>query len=259
MRCKCVSEPRFSALLRFGVRPAVAIAALVLKVTFAAATTITTDGYAVGVVGSTAKVGVYQNSTIGNDAIKFYIPLSTTSGTYAVGTTCGGTGFGTCTDSGHGGGTLTMNLLFPSVSVTYASTLTLVFDDLDLNGVNDPAYLLENLNIFENGVSLTNWISNISNPLIAGDANKQTLSLSLGVLPSESLYLSLKFKASSAIAALNTPEFLLATVSAEDGDNGGGVDPVPLMPMPLPATVALLLGWFGWLKLRQRRHRYAQA
>src|ERR1043166_8753053 len=100
MRCQRVSEPTFSALLRFGVRLGVAMAPLVLKVTVAAATTITTDGYAVGVVGSTTKVGVYQNSTIGNDAIKFYIPLSTTSGTYAVGTTCGGTGFGTCVDSG---------------------------------------------------------------------------------------------------------------------------------------------------------------
>jgi hypothetical protein len=79
----------------------------------APANALTATGVAVGFVGSSVEVGLTENRPLlGNqEAIEYFIPLKDNNGTYGVGSNkCGGTGFGTCADSGDGGGLLTMIL-----------------------------------------------------------------------------------------------------------------------------------------------------
>jgi hypothetical protein len=218
-----------------------------------------TVGVAVNAVGSLAPaVGITEDRAIGDDAIKYFIPLGDGSGTYGTTTVdwwgrvtspCGATGFGTCADSGDGGGKLTMILRFSPVSTTAPSRLSVLFEDLDLNGANDPSGFLESLNVLTaSGNSLTNgWITSIGG-LITGNNDRQALNLSLGTLTATPLFLVLNFKVVSHIYGTNTPEYLIATVTDIP------TSPVPLAPMPLSVTFVLALsGWYVW----RRRQAHA--
>jgi hypothetical protein len=219
----------------------------------ASAVPVTTVGLAVGSVGSMDEIGIKASKPdLGGDAIKYFIPLGNSGGTYGVGRyKCGGTGFGTCSDTGDGGKTLKMILYFSSVSTLNPSKLTINFEDLDLHGVSDPAHFFESLNIFRAGTSLTGgWITDIGG-LITGDNDDQTLNLDLGKSTVSSLWLVLKFKATSDFIGTNTAEFLRATISEL---------PQEASPVPLPGALVLmgsvLTGFWG-IGFRRRRARSA--
>lgn len=175
---------------------------------------------------------------LGAEAIEYFIPLS--GGSDCVfGVSCG-----LVKDSGYGGKTMSMFLLFEDVSTSVASTLNIVFEDLDLLGVNDPDWFRETLKIFEfdggTKTALTELIYDISSPLVSGNHDtQQTLSIDLGVLSSPSYYLELQFTAHSKKNAWNTPEYLRAEISA----------------VPLPATGLLLIGGLAGLGAMARRRR----
>src|SRR4051812_32400273 len=114
---------------------AVATAMTATAADLASAAPVSTVGLAVGSVGSTNEIGIKTSKPdLGGDAIQYFIPLGDSGGTYGVGKyKCGGTGFGTCSDTGKGGETLKMILYFSSVSTTNPSKLTINFEDLDLH------------------------------------------------------------------------------------------------------------------------------
>jgi hypothetical protein len=216
---------------------------------------VTTVGVAVSAVGSTdPAVGTTESRpALGGDAIKYFIPLRDGGPfTYGVGSTCKARGM--CSDTGDGGAILQMILRFSPISTTAPSTLTINFDDLDLNGVNDPSGFFESLNIFRGATSLTGgWIKNISSLFVDGDHNIQTLSLLLNLPITDPLYLVLKFKAKSDFNGTNTAEYLRATITTVEQET-----PPPL-PTPLPGALVLmgsvLAGSFGFGAWRRRRAR----
>jgi len=212
----------------------------------ARAAPVSTVGIAVGSVGSTTEIGNKTSKPdLGGDAIQYFIPLGTSGGTYGVGKyKCGGSGFGTCSDTGKGGETLKMILYFSSVSTINPSKLTIIFEDLDLHGASDPDHFFESLKILQAGNSLTGWITDIGGPItggaIAGNNTNQTLNLDLGTSTASSLWLVLKFKATSDFKGTNTAEFLRATISE--------VPAAPPVATPLPGALVLMgsvLGFFG--------------
>jgi hypothetical protein len=212
-----------------------AIAAVVISTaSVGAATAATINGVAVSSVGSTTVVGSTESKALlGGDAIKYFIPLGDGSGTYGVGSSCSGHGFGTCADTGNGGGTLSMVLRFSPITTTASSFLTVKFEDLDLKGVNDPNGFLESLNIFRSGTSITGgWITNISSSLVDGDHNSQILKLLLNAPINDPLYLVMKFTAKSDFYGTNTAEYLRATIDVGDQ--------APPIPTPLPGTLLLM-------------------
>jgi hypothetical protein len=219
----------------------------------ASAAPVSTVGIAVGSVGSTNEIGSKTSKPdLGGDAIQYFIPLGNSGGTYGVGKyKCGGSGFGTCSDTGKGGETLKMILYFSSVSTTNPSKLTINFEDLDLHGANDPDHFFESLNIFRGGQSLTGgWITTIGG-LVTGDNTYQTLNLDLDTPSVSSLWLVLKFTAKSDIKGTNTAEFLRATITE--------VLQTPPLQTPLPGALVLMgsvLGFFG-VGLWRRRARIA--
>jgi len=232
------------------------IAAIVMPISIAEmapATAATVTGVAVSGVGSSTLVGSTENRTLlGGDAIKYFIPLGDNNGTYGVGSKCGGNGFGTCSDTGNGGGTLSMILRFSPITTTGPSQLTIRFEDLDLKGVNDPNGFFESLNIFRGATSLTGgWINNISSLLVDGDHDSQILSLLLNLPITDPLYLVLKFKAKSDFEGRNTAEYLRATIT--EGDRA------PPVPTPLPGALVLmgtvLACSYGFGAWRQRHKR----
>ena len=230
-------------------------AAAMLGVAIAAASAIspagavTATGVAVGSVGSSAQVGVIADGLILDDAIKYFIPLNVSSGgTYGTFPSSCLHGVGTCSNTGSGGGLLTMILRFSPVSTIAPSILSVIFEDLDLKHANDPAGFLEKLRILKgDGSPLTNWITQIGG-LVTGDHDLQTLTLSLGTLTSDPLYLLLLFKAKSDFLGTNTPEYLIASITSPDRE---------LPPVPLPGAVWLLgtvlVGAAGFAKWRKRR------
>jgi hypothetical protein len=216
----------------------------------ASAVSVSTVGMAVGSVGSTKEVGIKDNTHpgLGGEAIKYFIPLGNTDGTYGVGKhTCGGTGFGTCSDHGDGGGTLKMILYFSPVSTAYSSLLTIRFEDLDLKGANDPEKFFESLNLFRGNTSLTGLITDIGG-LVTGDKDHQTLNLLLDKPLTGSLWVVLKFKAKSYFDGENTAEYLRATLTE--------VSHTPPVATPLPGALVLmgsvLAGCFGIGRWRRR-------
>ena len=139
----------------------------------------TVTGYAVKAVSGPLNddlAGVVVSRPIGN-AIQYYIPLNSgTSGIFGNSGACGSGGVGTCSDTGSAGGTLTMNLRFDGVGLGSA-ILKIVFEDLDLIGVGDPAGFLESVNVLNAaGTTLSGGpITNISSLLVDGNADVQTL------------------------------------------------------------------------------------
>ena len=207
------------------------------------ASAATVTGVAVSGNGSNTVVGTYtpagggpagDTNALGATAIQYFVPLGNASGTYGVG------GFGQSADTGNGGGTLSMYLKFSPVSGS--SVLNVKFQDLDLNGVNDPANFLESLQVFTGaGVALTGLITNIGG-IVTGDTNSQTLTLALGVV-NDPLYLLLNFKASTPTNGTNTPEYLIATVSN----------------VPLPGALMLFGSGLAGLAMLGRRRKRPQA
>jgi len=124
------------------------------------------DGVAVGApgVGETPGFGSIGNGPSLSNAIEYFIPLTdATNGIYGVGSNCSGNAAGTCADTGSGSGyananALQMNLFF-DLSLQPASKsaeLSFLFDDLDLDGANDPPGFYES-------ISLSYWDSNSAN------------------------------------------------------------------------------------------------
>jgi hypothetical protein len=213
---------------------------------------------AVGSVGSGIEVGLTENRPLlgGQEAIKYFIPLKDNNGTYGVGSSkCGGMGFGTCSDTGDGGGLLTMILRFTPVSTSQPSTLQVLFEDLDLKNANDPVGFLERLQVVRaNNSPVTPWITDINQILSNGDIEgnadtQQLLTVALGILSNDPLYLKLVFKSKAEFHGENTAEYLVATVTSPD--------PVPPQVVPLPAGFLLmgtvLAGAGGIASWRRRR------
>lgn len=242
-----------------------AMAALAWCFGAASAAALTATGTPVGTVGSNTTVGLpfeyrplLDTGDFDGNAIKYYIPLHSTTGTYGTGSGCKGAGYGTCADTGDDSGQLTMILRFTPVSKTENSTLRIIFEDLDLKGVNDPGGFLEKFKLQAwNGtkkVDLTEWITNITSALVDGDNDTQILELALGKLTTDPLYLLLNFKSIPKDKGTNTPEYLIAMVTS----------PNPAPPpseVPLPGAIALfgtvLAGSWGADKWRRRRGRGA--
>ena len=114
---------------------------------------MTATGVAVGAPGSNTPVGLTEDRPLLDvgifqdiKAIKYFIPLENT-GIYGAKPSGCGAGFGTCSDTGDGGGKLTMYLRFSPVSLTQNSTLRVIFEDLDLKNANDPVGFLEKLKL----------------------------------------------------------------------------------------------------------------
>ena len=218
--------------------------------------TANTVGVAVGAFGSSTQVGLPLTNTpgLGGPSIGFFIPLGDTDGgvygTTGLGNVCGPSGFGTCADSGNGGARLAMILRFSPVSITSPSQLTVNFNDLDLQGVNDPLGFLESLQVFEwNGSAasaITPLITSIGG-LVTGNSNQQQLSLALGTLTADPLFLQLNFRANAVSNGTNTEEFLRATVSTVPGSVAGA---------GLPGLMAACGGLLISLA-RRRRQRVA--
>jgi len=211
---------------------------LVLAAVFAFGATsasAATVGVAVDGIGSDITVGNTSN-VLGEGTIDFFIPLSGANCTYGV------SGCGTSADSGSGGPTMSMFLKFDPVQTSIASVLTVDFEDLDLNGINDPGGFLETLRVFDSGGSaLTDLITDIGG-IVTGDNDQQQLSLNLGVLGSSPLWLQMTFSASLLDGTgRNTVEHLRASVA----------------PVPLPAAGVLMLLGLGGLAAVGRRRRKA--
>ena len=204
------------------------------------ATGAATLGVPVAGVGSDTRVGtVLAADDPGNElgldgTIEYFIPLGEQSGTYGV------DGFGTTADSGDGGGTLAMVLRFDPVFTDRPSVLSVDFEDLDIDGLDDGGTFRERLEIFDAaGNSLTGLIDDAGDAAVTGDSDtQQLLELQLGTLDDSPLFLRFDFQASDEVVGTNTPEYLRARVSA----------------VPLPAAGWLLLGGVGTLAVVARRH-----
>jgi hypothetical protein len=232
-----------------------ALTAVLIGVSPAAADLVAV-GVAVGSLGSTSPVGLplvnNLNPSLGGPAIGYFIPLGDNDGGI-YGTPQNGCayGVGTCSDTGNGGATLKMILLFTPVSVTNPSKLTVNFQDLDLANVNDPDYFFETLQLYKGSNNNTTFTqltgpitaANILNGLVTGDHNDQTLSLNLGVLSNDPLYLELTFTAKFNTNGINTEEYLRATVSSVPG---------PVVGAGLPGLFFASGGLLGWWRLRRK-------
>ncbi len=180
-----------------------------------------------------------DNNELGRDAIGYFIPLSEeTSGVFGV------DGVGQSSDTGTGG-SLTMFLRFSPVVIGSEGTLSILFQDLDLGGVNDPTGFFESIQIFDaSGEALTMLITDINElftPGVGDDDAPQLLQLALAgdLFDGEEFFVQLNFTSSFTSAATNTIEFLAAEVSQ-----------VPL-PAALPMFLAGIAG-FGFAARRKK-------
>jgi PEP-CTERM motif-containing protein len=181
-------------------------------------------------VGSTE-----YRSLLGGYAIKYYIPLGNANCTYGIG------GCGTVSDSGDGGGILSMNLMFTPVDMV-ASSLNILFEDLDLKDANDPYGFFESVQVFDgSGIAITSLITDISSSLVSGDKDtQQLLSLDLGTLTSNTYFMTLNFQAEYYTNGRNTPEYLIASINQTS--------------IPEPSILALLgLGLLGFALARRKK------
>lgn len=214
----------------------IAISAICLSTT---ASAIPTIGVTVDNFTNTASVGSTQyRSALGGDAIKYYIPLGNTDCTYGI------NGCGTSSDTGNGGGTLSMNIMFSPVD-SVASTLSINFEDLDLIGANDPYGFFESVQVFDSsGNALTSLITDISSGMVMGDAlTQQLLNVDLGVLSSDTYFTTLKFNADFYTYGRNTPEYLIASIDQTT--------------VPEPSTLLLLCAGILGIGITGRRNKKA--
>ena len=82
-----------------------------------------------------------------------------------------------------------------------ASSLSILFEDLDLIDANDPYGFFESVQVFDGtGSELTPKITDISSSLVTGDKDtQQLLSLDLGLLTSDTYFATLKFDAEGGV------------------------------------------------------------
>ena len=211
--------------------------------------------FAVAASAEAAVVGVATNSTgttvvgdtenravLGGTSIRYYVPLGDASGTYGVSSSGN---FGRFSDTGNGGGTLSMWLRFTGLTVGQAGTLTIKFEDLDVTPVNDPNGFTERLNLFNSsGTSLTGLITALGatpagGGTVSGNSTSQALTLFLGTITSTQLLLRLDFNAVFTGFGTNTAEFLRAEISQ----------------VPVPAALPLLLSGLAGLGFASRRRK----
>jgi hypothetical protein len=228
--------------------PAVTVGLIWLAASFpASAATITSTGYAVGSPGTSTPVGLptEYRSALGGDAIKYFITLENSSGTYGMGATCGGLGKGTCHDEGDGGGILTMHLRFAFAQALDDGDkhLKIRFEDLDLFPAHDPWYHFEEVQV----AGETGWLSHLFNPLLSWDDGVITLSLLLDSLPGgKEFFVSLNFYANPLFSGRNTAEYLIAELTGTAA-------------VPLPAAVWLFISALAGLGGLSRFQRWRGA
>lgn len=205
--------------------------------TFAASVT----GVAVSGIDSATQVGStrYRRALDGR-AIRYFVPLSDNSGTYGVGNSCGGSGFGTCSDRGDGGGHLDLFLRFDGLNPDADGVLSVLFEDLDVAGVNDPSGFVETINVFSaDGQSLTGNIDTLDSLFVSGDSGAQLLRLGLGLIGDNPFFVRLRFRSESEYFGRNTAEFLIAKVSE----------------VPIPAALPLMLSGLAGIAFFRRRRK----
>lgn len=190
--------------------------------------------------GDNSPVGETEfRAELGGDAIRYFIPLGNDSGVYGVDDSGD---FGLEADSGDGGGTLSMYILFDGLNAGADYYLEILFEDLDLAGANDPNGFFESLEIFsaDGMTSLSGLITDISSPMVIGDAStQQLLSIFLGTIISEAFVIRLDFVAYSDKKGANTPEFLIAQ----------------LQEVPIPGALPLFLAGIAGLGFAGRRKK----
>lgn len=187
--------------------------------------------------GDSSTVGQTEfRAALGGDAIRYFIPLGNDDGVYGVDDSGD---FGLVSDSGDGGGTLSMYLLFDGLHAGGQYTLDVLFEDLDLAGANDPNGFFESIEILsaDGMTSFSGLITDIANPMVSGDAStQQLLSLFLGVITSDSLILRFDFAANFTTRGVNTAEFLIAEINE----------------VPLPAALPLFFAGVAGLGFASR-------
>jgi hypothetical protein len=196
--------------------------------------------YGVPVKGTTgtAATTVVNDFVPANGGIDFYIPLD---GTETYGVSGGGLSSDSCWGFGCGG-SLSMYLRFSPVTPG-PNLLTLRFEDLDLNGVNDPSGFLETLELFSTSLVSIALFDHFMDPYVVGaqtNANGQKLQVPVNVAGGPFL-LKLKFKTvfppGWQSKVTNTPEALVAY----------------LTPVPLPAALWLFAAGLAGLGCLSRR------
>ena len=168
----------------------------------------------------------------GAEAIRYFIPLGNDSGIYGV---SDNGDFGLTSDTGNGGGTLSMFLAFGPIVSGAEYTLDILFEDLDLDNANDPVGFLESINILSvDGMTSFSGgtITDIASLLVTGDSDtQQLLTLFIGAIVAEPFIIRLDFQASFTGYGRNTPEFLIATLNE----------------VPIPAALPLFLAGIAGL------------
>lgn len=182
--------------------------------------------------GDNSVVGQTENrAALGGEAIKYFIPLGDASGVYGVDN---GGSFGLQSDSGNGGGTLSMYLLFAPVNVGAQYVLDIVFEDLDVENANDPFGFFEGIEVLsaDGLTSLSGGrITNIGGLINGNASTQQLLSLFLGTIASDPFLIRLDFDASYISYGRNTAEYLIADITE----------------VPLPAAVWLFFSGIAGL------------
>lgn len=186
-------------------------------------------------LGAAAGIGA-----VATDIIGYYIPLDGSDCTF------GTAGCGTTADTGTGGALMTMWIKYKAVAAGN-SFLNLFFEDLDLDGANDPAGFLEQVAVYNTSESLVATFTDITDPDTSGTASTQQIaSVALGNLAAGDYWAKLVFSASSP-GGTNTPEFLIAAIDSQSA----------IPPVPLPAAGWMLLAALGGLGAASRRRKAA--
>lgn len=283
----------------------IAIGAIAFSCLLASAVSAATiiPGYAVGGIGQTSEVGMTTYRDLDGDGtseevIKYYIPLSESqSGTYDV-TQVGWSYWsgpkyaGMQSDSStaaNPSGWLDMYLRFAPVEEPGPHFMRFFFEDLDLDGVNDPANFLEDITIYDADNNVLGYFDTGGNytsrdplepPYTAGDYSVestndyQKITLFNVEVPNDDFYVKLHFSADYERVYTtcrswgwghnscynycnqyfdkikNTPEYLRAEIEAWPPE----LVPVPAA-MPLFLSGLAALGFVGG----RRRKKKAQS